>query len=79
MLATGLNPVVTSVGYSTGFVPSRYQFHSIEEAVENITKTMLRLGDDNNRTNSISKQRIERVIWYPSFLPELQEWFEDAH
>jgi hypothetical protein len=59
MLATGLNPVVTSVGYSTGFVPSRYQFHTIGEAVEIITKTMLRFEDDNNRTNSISKQRIE--------------------
>lgn len=49
-MASGLTCVVPAIGGSTEFVPQKYQYHSIPEATEIVTKILVA-----NKTNKVSK------------------------
>jgi glycosyltransferase involved in cell wall biosynthesis len=45
-MASGLIPIVPTIGGSTEFVPSEYQYHSIEEAADIISNVLNKINDD---------------------------------
>jgi alpha-1,2-mannosyltransferase len=46
-MASGLIPIVPAVGGSTEFVPSEYQYHTIQQAADIIANILNEINDDN--------------------------------
>jgi glycosyltransferase involved in cell wall biosynthesis len=55
-MASGLIPIVPTIGGSSEFVPSEYQYHTIQQAADIIANTLNEINDDNmlSRSNKIS-------------------------
>ena len=51
-MASGLIPIVPAVGGSTEFVPSEYQYQSIQEAADIISNVLNETNDDNTLVRS---------------------------
>ena len=46
-MASGLIPIVPTIGGSSEFVPSEYQYHSIQQAADIIANILNETNDDN--------------------------------
>jgi glycosyltransferase involved in cell wall biosynthesis len=46
-MASGLIPIVPTVGGSSEFVPSEYQYHTIQQAADIISNVLNEINDDN--------------------------------
>jgi glycosyltransferase involved in cell wall biosynthesis len=51
-MASGLIPIVPTIGGSSEFVPSEYQYHTIQQAADMIANILSEINDDNMLTRS---------------------------
>ena len=60
-MASGLLPVVPTIGGSSEFVPSEYQYHSIQQAADIISNVLNEINDDKYNTLVTSLDISNRV------------------
>jgi len=64
-MASGLVPIVPTIGGSSEFVPSEYQYHTIQQAADIISNLLYEINDDNmlarsdRISNTVSKFSIQ--------------------
>ena len=64
-MASGLIPIVPTIGGSSEFVPSEYQYHTIQQAADMIANILGEINDDNalarsdRMSNTVSKFSIQ--------------------
>jgi glycosyltransferase involved in cell wall biosynthesis len=58
-MASGLIPIVSTIGGSSEFVPSEYQYHTIQQAADMIANILGEINDDNALARS---DRISNIV-----------------
>jgi glycosyltransferase involved in cell wall biosynthesis len=58
-MASGLIPIVPTIGGSSEFVPSEYQYHTIQQAADMIANMLGEINDDNALARS---DRISNIV-----------------
>jgi glycosyltransferase involved in cell wall biosynthesis len=64
-MASGLVPIVPTIGGSSEFVPSEYQYHTIQQAADMIANILGEINDDNalvrsdKISNTVSKFSVQ--------------------
>jgi glycosyltransferase involved in cell wall biosynthesis len=76
-MASGLIPIVPAVGGSTEFVPSEYQYQSIQEAADIISNVLNETNDDNTLVRSKISNLVSKFS-IPSYKKKLKNIIDNV-
>jgi glycosyltransferase involved in cell wall biosynthesis len=70
-MASGLIPIVPTIGDSSEFVPSEYQYHTIQQAADIISDVLNEINDDKYFNPVVSRLKISNRVSQVSYLMSL--------